>query len=535
MDNRQDSTDTETSRPAKTMSLSAVKQEQDSESAMVDPAPPGKQHTPKKTSHLRDGSVSRASSIDRSSPVQASSRQQSVTSLPAYTTSPAQIQAQAPAPAPQRKRSLADPPKGIAIRKPTNKKRKLDANGSGTSSESKKPKKKPAAKARPSDRQPTDLFCICRTADDHTWMIACDGGCEDWFHGKCVKIDEADSELIDKYICPACEKREGKHTTFKPMCRYPGCRKPARIVDAKAVSKYCSDEHGVGFMRLKLHRVRLASKSLDEPTSSKKKGSRQKSSPNYGTYDDDTTEDEVGLDGNEGDELGARGGVLSASELKSIVDAVRSASEFRNLGSEKDAKAFINMDLDELHFTTKEREHSLHLRGRLATLCKDLDRLRDRDRFLTAIRHHAKVVSEYVKTNEQKGTRGLCLFDSRLSWSDAEFDEWRSSSIGRAALDAGLLPETSIIQHDQLRNQVEDYDPKDPVGNLAKANATKNLCLKRRKCERHYLWSILQQEDTLHETRITRDAIKKIEADISDTRRRVFYRVATGSNSSAEK
>lgn len=47
----------------------------------------------------------------------------------------------------------------------------------------------------------TELFCICRKPDNHTWMIGCDGGCEDWFHGKCVQIKEEDGDLIDKYIC----------------------------------------------------------------------------------------------------------------------------------------------------------------------------------------------------------------------------------------------------------------------------------------------------------------------------------------------
>lgn len=47
----------------------------------------------------------------------------------------------------------------------------------------------------------TELFCICRKPDDHTWMIACDGPCQDWFHGRCVGMDEKDGNLIDKYIC----------------------------------------------------------------------------------------------------------------------------------------------------------------------------------------------------------------------------------------------------------------------------------------------------------------------------------------------
>lgn len=53
---------------------------------------------------------------------------------------------------------------------------------------------------------PNETFCICRKPDNHTWMIACDGGCEDWFHGKCVNIDSRDADLIDRYIC--------KHTQF---------------------------------------------------------------------------------------------------------------------------------------------------------------------------------------------------------------------------------------------------------------------------------------------------------------------------------
>ena len=51
------------------------------------------------------------------------------------------------------------------------------------------------------DDDNTDLFCVCRKPDDHTWMIACDGPCEDWFHGRCVDMDEEKGKLIDKYFC----------------------------------------------------------------------------------------------------------------------------------------------------------------------------------------------------------------------------------------------------------------------------------------------------------------------------------------------
>jgi hypothetical protein len=44
------------------------------------------------------------------------------------------------------------------------------------------------------------LYCVCRRPDSGKWMIACDG-CEDWYHGECVKIREEDGDLIDKYYC----------------------------------------------------------------------------------------------------------------------------------------------------------------------------------------------------------------------------------------------------------------------------------------------------------------------------------------------
>ena len=108
------------------------------------------------------------------------------------------------------------------------KRRKIDGSGDGTPSvrrsgtpASSRASKTPAPKNRKqqsvtSDRSssPVDpeeddgeededaaLFCVCRKPDDHTVMIACDGPCQDWFHERCVGIDEKDGNLIDKYIC----------------------------------------------------------------------------------------------------------------------------------------------------------------------------------------------------------------------------------------------------------------------------------------------------------------------------------------------
>lgn len=192
--------------------------------------------TPKKITDLKRGSISRASSIDRSSP-----------SAP---LNPSKLGPNA------RKSSSASTPtttkKASTAKKVQPKKRKLDAleldsangdrrsnspasskasKGSGAKKleslsaagspapESKKGGKKrgkkttklagaedPRAQNEDDDEDsdvenPDEIFCICRRPDNHTWMIGCDGGCEDWFHGKCVNVKQEDEELIERYIC----------------------------------------------------------------------------------------------------------------------------------------------------------------------------------------------------------------------------------------------------------------------------------------------------------------------------------------------
>lgn len=164
--------------------------------------------TSKKLAELKTGITSRASSTDRSSPA---------TSVK---------------PTSNKKPASAATKKGTA-KKPAAKKRKVnDADGDSidgrrsntpASRTSKGPGKKQgsvsiAGSPAPDDKKrrgkeqladeddedvedENELFCICRRPDNHTWMIGCDGECEDWFHGKCVNIDPRDADLIDKYIC----------------------------------------------------------------------------------------------------------------------------------------------------------------------------------------------------------------------------------------------------------------------------------------------------------------------------------------------
>lgn len=131
-------------------------------------------------------------------------------------------------PAPSRKR--AAPKKGTANAvKPPAKKRKIEsesvdgtpsAQHSGTpatsrASQTPVPKNRKQGSETPArsssvlngeedDDDATDdgeLFCICRKPDDHTLMIACDGPCDGWFHGRCVDMPAEKTKLISKWYC----------------------------------------------------------------------------------------------------------------------------------------------------------------------------------------------------------------------------------------------------------------------------------------------------------------------------------------------
>lgn len=177
--------------------------------------------TPKTVADLRGDESYRASSADASTP----SRSTPAASKPTLTnkkrTTP--------------KSSTKIDKKGTAstIKKSAARKRRLESDSvdgtpssqrSGTPNSSRAsktpaPKNRKRNSATPVERSPvptveegngdedqdmeddSELFCICRKPDDHTWMIGCDGGCEDWFHGRCVEMNERDGNLIDKYIC----------------------------------------------------------------------------------------------------------------------------------------------------------------------------------------------------------------------------------------------------------------------------------------------------------------------------------------------
>ena len=52
-------------------------------------------------------------------------------------------------------------------------------------------------------KQKQDVYCMCRKPDDGQFMIQCDR-CDEWYHGRCVEVAQADGMAMDKYYCPKC-------------------------------------------------------------------------------------------------------------------------------------------------------------------------------------------------------------------------------------------------------------------------------------------------------------------------------------------
>ncbi|KAJ8046741.1 CXXC-type zinc finger protein 1 [Holothuria leucospilota] len=57
------------------------------------------------------------------------------------------------------------------------------------------------------------IYCLCKSSDCSTFMIACDF-CEEWYHGSCVGVEEAESSRIKRYACPPCREKDPNNVTI---------------------------------------------------------------------------------------------------------------------------------------------------------------------------------------------------------------------------------------------------------------------------------------------------------------------------------
>lgn len=330
-----------------------------------------------------------------------------------------------------------------------------------------------------------DVYCICRKPDNGTFMIGCDGTCDDWFHGKCVKIEERNKNLIDKYICPKCTEAGVGKTTWKRMCRRSGCRLPARVGKTKGGldgSKYCSEECGVLYFR------EMVAKTRGREDASKNRSNRRKGSIDRGGIDYD---------------LGARGGTLAAGELKSLVDSSATAGDFQKLGDgvlsppatpdSKSASTAAHAEpetqaLQTIHQQKEDarRKHQL---------------LKDRMKFVTLV----KQAAARTATEKELKPKDYCGYDSRLEWTDERFERWRNSVSGQAAFEV----ESLAADNAEEENEHEVCD--------------------RKKCARHLEWPKLAVDDVRFEISDNSDRMRALEREEKEVRERAALRAKAGS------
>jgi len=370
-----------------------------------------------------------------------------------------------------------------------------------------------------------DVYCICRKGDDHSWMIACDGGCEDWFHGKCVKIREEDGDLIDRYICPNCEKKSGIVTTWKPMCRRDGCRKPARVSKSNA-SKYCSDYCGELFMSRKVEESNVQAGGLD---AHKKKTVKRKS-----VYADNISN---AGDESDDDDIGPRGGPLRSGEIKALATSTTDVDSFRSLGdgvlsppptASPSAEKFPNgspdapdNDKQPLSYTLQPAETA-----RIAGIAAEKDALRQRRQLLRDKEKFVAMTREQATRHaEREGVKpkDVCGYDRRLGWDEPQFGRWRDSAGGQAAFRRGSLDPAENDDGErpeedtQINGDVEMPDADDEK----KGDAF--FCAKKR-CQRHQGWQKLALHDVRNAESELANEMRKLDKEEREIRERAMLR-----------
>ncbi|KAM0719881.1 hypothetical protein Q7P37_004016 [Cladosporium fusiforme] len=349
-----------------------------------------------------------------------------------------------------------------------------------------------------------DLYCLCKRPDTGTFMIGCDGTCDDWFHGKCVGIEERDKHLIDKYMCPRCTEAGVGRTTWKRMCRRSGCRQPARMGKNKTGngSKYCSDECGVAFFR------QMTANSRGREHAAKNRHTRQRAGH------------QLPSDSQPSAEHGARGGVLAPPEIRALLDSTSSLDEFKKLGDGVlSPPATPNGKGGEGAAEGHKGDYTEPETQSLAEIAakKDDSRVRhqllkDRLKFINMV----KQAASRSCTEKELKPKDYCGFDPRLEWSEEQFGMWRNSSVGKQAFELETLATESS---DGM--VVDDDDDDDNI------HVAVRMCDKK-KCARHLDWAKLATDDVRFEMGDNGDQMRSLDREEREIRERAAMRARAG-------
>lgn len=246
------------------------------------------------------------------------------------------------------------------------------------------------------------------------------------------------------------------------------------------------------------------------------------------------------------EDLGSMGGILMPGDLKAAVNGVSSFREFRTLGdqiippslystkentpsvesksetkSQSDGKSGLCLSTESPDYSTQEVAELTELGNLRSALLHRKEMLTARSTFVNLLRPRAKGLVEKLKQKEPKGGwKDICGFDSRLSWSDEEFDVWRLSEAGKKGLAEGTLealaassPTTDADGDTAMEGEEEDE----------LAALSQGVCTKKR-CERHKQWMKVQLQDIVFEQDTADQDLAKNEQEARSVAERAVLR-----------
>ncbi|KAI7580250.1 hypothetical protein KC316_g9055, partial [Hortaea werneckii] len=389
-----------------------------------------------------------------------------------------------------------------------------------------------------------EFYCICRKPDNGTFMIGCDGTCDDWYHGKCVGVEERDKNLIDAYYCPACTSKGEGLTTWKRICRRKGCRMPARIAGRGAKggeksggSKYCSEECGVLYFR------EMVSRTRGKEEQGRSRTSRRKGSVLSAQQQAFQEEEE---------DVGAKGGILAAGEIKALITSAKNVEDFRKLGEgvlsppatpdrkedkstntkdeANDAPTFTDTEATALETIHRQKDEARRRHGLL----------KDRMKFVTLV----KQAAARTASERELKPKEYCGYDPRLEWTEAQFAQWRASGTGKQALELETLDaedsntgggdettKPAVENGDVTMSNTHSSSNENPDStadqyadtSLLPASATTTIC-DRKKCARHLEWGKLVVDDLRFEMGDNSDRMRGLAKAEREVRERAALR-----------
>ncbi|KAK0541002.1 COMPASS (complex proteins associated with Set1p) component [Tilletia horrida] len=351
------------------------------------------------------------------------------------------------------------------------------------------------------------LYCICKTLyDEERMMIACDH-CDEWYHTQCMGMSDAKAELVDMFVCPACEPLTIDRTTYKAKCLYTSCTHAA----LQPLSQFCSERCGILHAGAKIARGR------------------------FGRSNPVAASAALGFEKDVRPSMFGGGGVeklLFSREVQSgkkregmVVWADGAAESLPGWGLEAvqddpDAQLHLQLaDLRQRRAAVLRAQQLTKARLRLVGLAiKRADTIpsaRPGDQAAgpdsadspgatgASSSATANPISDPLYRNRNKKRKGAdeviealvknswmrCGFDERLIWGDVRFAEWMNSSEGRAMLAGKVKLDGRVL--DQGLDSLTYYSSTESI-----AGALPGVCgLAKRKCKRHSEWTAIRETD----------------------------------------